>query len=289
MQDFELIVEAPVEVGPKVERPSRAPTPIEALMLVPAHTHLLPRTQVPAHASVLPRGSVAPPPGRAAELVARLLPVTGEHSSRNSAHPPRPSLTAPSMRRPTDGPPVHARPSLAPPSDTRPSLTAPSVLRASVAPSRVARASMSPQAQPARARPSTPASALASFAPPPARPRASWDPRLDPARIGARVLQLGEDLTTARLIAVVPRAHASAVLSALGPLDRGLVESTHALLVLYGHTSAPHLLEVVLGLAALALHTERRAAAAELYRALYQVTGDAEYELRAADALLVAS
>jgi hypothetical protein len=270
VQDFELIVEAPVEVGPKVQRPSRAPTPIEALMLVPAHTQLLPRGQVPAHASVLPRNSVAPTTSRTGELVARLLPVVSERSSRPSVQPPGP-----------------IRASLPPPRVARAGHIPHSVFRASLAPDLARPTHSSPphEARP-RARPSTPASALASFAPPPGRARASWDADRDPTSVGARVLQLGEDLTTARLIAVVPRAHASAVLGALGPLDQGLVESTHALLVLYGRTNAPHLLDVVQGLAALALHTGRRPAAAEIYRALYQVTGDAEYELRAADALL---
>lgn len=270
MQDFELIVEAPVEVGPRVQRPSRAPTPIEALMLVPAHTQVLPRAHVPAHASVLPRHSVAPPTSRTAELVARLLPVVGEPSTRPSVQP-------------SSGPGAASSP---PPGITRASLIAPSVLRASVTPDAARPTHSSPPHARGRARPSTPTSALASFAPPPTRARASWDAHRDPNSVGARVLQLGEDLTTARLIAVVPRAHASAVLGALGPLDRGLVESTHALLVLYGRTTAPHLLDVVQGLAALALHTGRRSAAAEIYRALYQVTGDTEYELRAADALL---
>lgn len=238
-------------------------------MLVPAHTQLLPRAHVPAHASVLPRNSVSPPASRTAELVACLLPVVGERSTRPSLHTPG-AVGA----------------SVPPPSLARPSLSAPSVLRASFTPDAARPTHAPPHEARARSRPSTPASALASFAPPPARARASWDPHRDPASVGARVLQLGEDLTTARLIAVVPRAHASAVLGALGPLDQGLVESTHALLVLYGRTTAPHLLDVVQGLAALALHTGRRAAAAEIYRALYQVTGDTEYELRAADALL---
>lgn len=275
-----------MEVATKVERPSRAPTPIEALMLIPEHTELRARAQVPAHASVLPRGSLAPAPGSGAELVARLLPVAGARPSVvpiGSTRVHTSDAAAPPEWRTAD------RPSTAPgrpaPPTARPSILAPSVIRASLTPGVASRPSGAPPR--ASARPSTPASALASFAPPPASVRASWEPRLDEAGIGARVLQLGEDLTTARLIAVVPRAHASAVLGALGPLDRGLVESTHALLVLYGRTPAPHLLEVAQGLAAMALHLGRRAAAAEVYRALYQVTGDSSYELRAADALLV--
>ena len=50
---------------------------------------------------------------------------------------------------------------------------------------------------------------MVAFAPPPGRARASRDADRDPTRVGARVLQLGEALTPARLIAVAELAAAS--------------------------------------------------------------------------------
>ncbi len=315
VQDFELIIDPPVEADSSayraslsaamsqvVVRPSlpaqgaRPSLPALAGGFVVAHASFMSPGAPIASRTAQPRASLAPGElARSGVTVASAANVAAIRASLvPAARAPRVSLTPPPYAGPppsyADSPSPYAPPAQANHGRERVSLSP--ALRASLPPvSRAsltsARATLVPQpSQPARMpRDRVAASrALASFAPP---PRVSWAPS-DPEQAQQReqaLARLCEDLVTARLIAVVPRSHARAVLAALGPLDRGLVGASQAMLEIYAEVGSAHLVQVAHGLAELAAQHGRLQAASDIYRALYQATGDADFEIRAADAL----
>lgn len=299
MHDFELIIEAPIEEGPRPSAPTSGIFTAEVSYvgrpgssLVPARPSVTPsRGPGPvARGSAGGRGSFAPRPLRTP------VPSTGTRSppARTGSGPrghsvPAPTGVATQSLRPQAGQPNALQ--LSAPTSPYPGVQphpggSLSPLRASGTgrPTVIPQPSHAPRARPPAPR-FTPASmALASLAP---AERLSWAPTQGDAaaRRAHALAQLSEDLVTARLIAAVPRTEARAVLAALAPLDDGFLATCRTLIQLYESCGAPHLLNVVFGIAELAKHTGRLQAAADIYRALHEATGDPELEIRAADAL----